>query len=469
VLSHYVTDPVHPFHTGQTEAEGAIHRAFEWSTAKSYDELKQVVANEPGPEIATASGDAWLEDMLRSAATLANGHYEKLIAHYDITRGVVDPPAGLDMVARRITGRLIRHAAALNAAVLQRAITEAGARPPDVSLALPTVIATLKIPVKRLLNRMADAADRREVERIYDELVATGTVEKNLPDDDRTVRDLHRAEVLGQGAAVRVAPAALSGSRSASGGVLGSSQELTADTAKVIAGDGGEAGKKEDGQGAVMARAAVGVGSSGEERIRRLAERLAGSGTDAADGAPVTDATSGGETEAEPRRDAPRPESGEVGAGAGEAGDVRPAGGARVRLQPGDDIVDAPSIGPRMAERLRPIGVRTVADLLERPAESISEALGRPVVSAETVVAWQAQARLVCAVPGLSGTGAQLLVGAGYATLERVASADERRVLADVLGFARGEAGQRVLRAGEPPSRERIAGWVAQAKQARAA
>lgn len=30
VLSHYYTDPVMPFHTGQTEAENAIHRATEW-------------------------------------------------------------------------------------------------------------------------------------------------------------------------------------------------------------------------------------------------------------------------------------------------------------------------------------------------------------------------------------------------------------------------------------------------------
>ena len=37
VLSHYYTDPIHPFHTGQTEAENAIHRAAEWSINRSYD------------------------------------------------------------------------------------------------------------------------------------------------------------------------------------------------------------------------------------------------------------------------------------------------------------------------------------------------------------------------------------------------------------------------------------------------
>ena len=45
-------------------------------------------------------------------------------------------------------------------------------------------------------QRIADAEERRQVERMYDELIATGTVEKTLPEDDRTVQDLHAAEVL---------------------------------------------------------------------------------------------------------------------------------------------------------------------------------------------------------------------------------------------------------------------------------
>ena len=41
----------------------------------------------------------WLVELVCRGAELANRHYEKLIAHYDIGRGVVDPPAGLDPVA----------------------------------------------------------------------------------------------------------------------------------------------------------------------------------------------------------------------------------------------------------------------------------------------------------------------------------------------------------------------------------
>ena len=40
VLSHYYTDPLHPFHTAQSEAENNIHRAVEWSISKAYDELR---------------------------------------------------------------------------------------------------------------------------------------------------------------------------------------------------------------------------------------------------------------------------------------------------------------------------------------------------------------------------------------------------------------------------------------------
>ena len=43
VLSHYVSDPFMPFHTGQTEAEGKVHRACEWSIAQSYVELRNIL------------------------------------------------------------------------------------------------------------------------------------------------------------------------------------------------------------------------------------------------------------------------------------------------------------------------------------------------------------------------------------------------------------------------------------------
>ena len=69
-----------------------------------------------------------------------------------------------------------------------RALAASRMAPPDVPLALDTVLATLQIPIKWLTRKLADREEQKLVERIYDELKATGTVEASLPEDDRTVR-----------------------------------------------------------------------------------------------------------------------------------------------------------------------------------------------------------------------------------------------------------------------------------------
>ena len=68
--------------------------------------------------------------------------------------------------------------------------------PPEVSLTAETVLAALAVPRKWIEKRITDAATRRQVEAMYDELLATGRVEKTLPEDDRMVRDLYEREVL---------------------------------------------------------------------------------------------------------------------------------------------------------------------------------------------------------------------------------------------------------------------------------
>src|SRR5262249_6701876 len=77
-----------------------------------------------------------------------------------------------------------------------RAIGESNVHAPTVPLAAATIAAIGQVPFKLIARRIADKEERRLVERMYDELIATGTVEKNLSEDDRTVRDLHATEVL---------------------------------------------------------------------------------------------------------------------------------------------------------------------------------------------------------------------------------------------------------------------------------
>jgi hypothetical protein len=134
-----------------------------------------------------------------------------------------------------------------------------------------------------------------------------------------------------------------------------------------------------------------------------------------------------------------------------------------------DDLEAAPSIGPKMAERFAAIGVHTVGDFLGSNPEYLAEELDDPHFDVETLAEWQDQAQMVIDVPGLRGTHAQLLVGAGYRTATDVAEADAVILSANVLKFAMTSAGKRVLREGRPPDIEKIKGWVDAAKRAVAA
>ena len=72
-------------------------------------------------------------------------------------------------------------------------------------------------------------------------------------------------------------------------------------------------------------------------------------------------------------------------------------------------------------------------------------------------------------MPGLRGTHAQLLVGAGYGSGEAIAAAEADKLCADVLTYAASAAGQRLLRNGDPPDIEKIKGWLEAAQSVRAA
>ena len=109
---------------------------------------------------------------------------------------MVDPPAGLDPIARRVIAELLQYATASCASVLGRAIEEAHVRPPQVPLTAATLLATLKVPFKLIAQRIADRSERRQIERSYDELIAVGKVDHTFGDHEQVVRDLYAEEVL---------------------------------------------------------------------------------------------------------------------------------------------------------------------------------------------------------------------------------------------------------------------------------
>ncbi|MEL6108319.1 MAG: DUF4332 domain-containing protein, partial [Planctomycetota bacterium] len=139
----------------------------------------------------------------------------------------------------------------------------------------------------------------------------------------------------------------------------------------------------------------------------------------------------------------------------------------RFYLQRDSPVVDAPSIGNRMAEKLEVIGVHTVDDLLNSDPAALAESLDQRRVDAETVIAWQQQAALVCRIPMLRGHDAQLLVAAEVTTAEEVTTYDPETLLALIDPIARSNEGKRIIRGGKLPDLEEITDWITYAAQNR--
>jgi len=196
VLSHYYADPIQPFHTGQTEEEGVIHRAVEWSIAKSRDVIDEMIEANGYPDVRVPDGPGFVADMVLEGATLSNTYYNTFIDHYDLKKGVSDPPSGLDDTMRDAIAELVAYATAGFAAIVTQAVEEAAVAPPKVSLTLQGYIETLDIPLRWITSKMADAGDRTQVERMYKEFQKTGKVVKTLPDDDKFIRKQHASQVL---------------------------------------------------------------------------------------------------------------------------------------------------------------------------------------------------------------------------------------------------------------------------------
>lgn len=434
VLSHYYTDPIHPFHTGQSEAENSVHRAVEWSINRSYDSLRALgeAKHQDGPPSLSAGGD-WLRSLVLAGAERANPHYETLITHYDLKRGVREPTEGLNPVARDAVAGLLIYAAQGFALVLDRAITEAGVEPPEVSLTAETVLATLKVPSKWITKKITDAETRRQVQAMYDELMATGRVETTLPEDDRVVRDLHAKEVLAPRAA------AMAEERAKRLDPAASTKPAKRSVASLPAAAAGPAGASVPAAKVVVAAAVQPV----EEAVAAKARPAVATVVVRAQAA------------------TPGPQH-RQGLASLEAGPRR-------YLMDGDDLERAPSIGPKLAERLALGGIVTVKDFLDADPTAVVSLLGGGRYDVATVERWKAESRLVLRVPGLRGTHAQLLAGAGYDTAEKLAEADLVALSAAVLSFATTSDGARILRNGDTPDIEAITRWVQNAKQALAA
>ncbi len=133
---------------------------------------------------------------------------------------------------------------------------------------------------------------------------------------------------------------------------------------------------------------------------------------------------------------------------------------ARFYLDLSSPVVDAPSIGPRMAEKLEQIGIYTVEDLLAGNADAIAGRLETKRIDALTIRSWQDQARLVCRIPNLRGHDAQLLVACKVTTPEELSKLNAASLLGQVTAVAKSAEGQRMLRGSQAPDLAEVTDWI---------
>lgn len=199
VLSHYVTDPLMPLHTGQSEDEGQVHKFIEWGTARIYEALlssppaEQILSTWAAPE---PERDDWLGHLIITGAQTAHAHYDIMIDHYDPAIGRKKAAEGFDQTCRDSLAMLLGWSVRAFSFVLDRAISEANAAPGKTGLRLATVLSGISIPIFWVTRKLASTADRKAVTAIWNELQATGKVITSLPTDEKEIRRQHASEVL---------------------------------------------------------------------------------------------------------------------------------------------------------------------------------------------------------------------------------------------------------------------------------
>ena len=145
--------------------------------------------------------------------------------------------------------------------------------------------------------------------------------------------------------------------------------------------------------------------------------------------------------------------------------------GSQYWLQPNETIENLPSLGTQMSRRLVALGVREISNLVELDAEATSMPLDSLQISAATLRSWQAESRLLCCVPNLTGKSAQLLVVLGVMSPSELsqASADDLHNRAQRLRRNEGEYAALKWLDGRPqwPTRVDCQNWIRSGREAR--
>jgi hypothetical protein len=442
--------------------------------------------------------------MVRRAADLANPHYETVIDHYDLANGTRDPLLGLDQTLKDVFAKCLGYAVIGLARIIEKLIEEANVDAPWVDVTLQGVIAAAKMPFRAISRHIEDVNEREKLLQIYEEFERTGKVIETLSPDDAEVRKAHAEEVLriplsqldsqpirkpgerfGQGVAIRERSA-----RSVTVPVIDNRKRSTDFTQP-------EPAKAEPKfAAATKLPFTPGAKEPPKEAVKEPAKEKVlryDAPTEVKDAVkpvvlpkkpePIAVKEPPKEikekpvppkaVEKQPEKHQPKPvEKLRVDPPAEEkpapkkSADKQPAE-PKFYLDRSKPIQEAPSIGSKTAERMRNAGVNTVGELLSSHPEKLAKKLNVEHIVADVIRQWQAEATLVCRVPGLRGHDAQILVACGIDQPAELAECEVDDLLELIQPFVESSDGQRVLRGAEPPDEEEVAAWIEAANQAR--
>lgn len=96
------------------------------------------------------------------------------------------------------------------------------------------------------------------------------------------------------------------------------------------------------------------------------------------------------------------------------------------------NVCDVLALGPRTAGRLATVGIRTVAELVAAKPQAIVVRLHEDLISVDTFVAWQCEARLILTFPELPPAASRLLAAVGFDCAERIEHCTPTELLAAI-------------------------------------
>ncbi|MEZ6088809.1 MAG: DUF4332 domain-containing protein [Pirellulaceae bacterium] len=451
VLSHYFTDPLMPLHTGSSDTEGIVHRPMEWSICKSYEEIYQRWASgRVRVRFTLPESERWISDAVTAGASASHRYYHRLIEIYDLPRGVRSPPEGLTAEARDILAEMFGIAITGWARILERVAEQATSRIPVAGLSVATVVAAIDFPFAWVLKKIASAQEKAAVKAIFNEYQTTGTVRVHLPSEVRTVRtelamSVNSRSVSSKPTVKNEQPAPIT--ESVKTPVVDAPSEQSPAAVPP---------QQDAIHEPVVTPTQV---SPSEESANTKRPAWAPASLSMS---PPKDSNRAGE--AIPSTEHAPTTEGLV------ADDASTRNTFVIRtpsVSVSSDLEDAPSIGPKTAQRFANIGVLTIGDFLSSKPSTMAEKLQTRWITEELIRDWQAQAQLVCDLATLCGYKSQLLVALEVRCREQLAHQDPDRLAQRIAEYCETKAGQRILRSSSVPERADVASWIAEAANSR--